>query len=213
MPSTTFFRLPDEKRQRLLDAAYAEFQQVRFNDASINRIIQQAHIPRGSFYQYFTDKDDLFRYLMCDMRSYFFQSLLEMLRDAQGDLFTVPIKAFDRFIDPRGDTDPVLTRFIGIMQVNPDLDARRLLGDEDLIPDVLLQEIDLTQLRRTDRLFVGHVFCMIIMILVHSIMTTLNDPQLREQHREKLISQLDIIRFGSLTTPAGDAPAQQGGTV
>ncbi len=203
MPSSTFFRLPEEKRQRLLDAAHAEFRQVSFNDASINRIIQQARIPRGSFYQYFTDKDDLFRYLMCEMRSYFFQSLLQILRDTRGDLFAVPEQAFDRFIDPAGDTDPVLDRFIGIIQVNPGLDARWLLGEEDLIPHILLQEIDLSQFRRTDLHFVEHVFCMIIMVLAHSIMTSLNHPELHRQHREKLLAQLEIIRFGSLSTPQG----------
>ena len=213
MPSSTFFRLPEEKRQRLMDAAHQEFQRVRFNDVSINRIIQQARIPRGSFYQYFTDKDDLFRYLMCDMRSYFFQTLLQMLREAQGDLFSVPEKAFDRFIDPGGDTDPILAHFIGIIQVNPGLDARWLLGEEELLPDLLLQEIDLSQFRRTDRTFVEHVFCMIVMVLAHCIMISLNHPELRQQHREKLIAQLEIIRFGSLTTPSGCVPAQQGGTL
>ncbi len=213
MPSHTFFRLPEEKRQRLLDAAHTEFQQVRFNDASINRIIQQAHIPRGSFYQYFTDKDDLFRYLMCDMRSYFFQRLLQMLRDAEGDLFAVPEHAFDRFIDAHGDTDPVLTRFIGILQVNPGLDARWLLDEEEPALDLLLQELDLSQFRRTERDFVEHVFCMIVMILAHSIMTCLNHPELHTQCRQKLMAQLEIIRFGSLSTPAGSVPAQEGGTL
>ena len=53
MPTDTFFRLPKEKRQRLIDAAWEEFTQVRFTEASINKIIKGAHIPRGSFYQYF----------------------------------------------------------------------------------------------------------------------------------------------------------------
>ena len=56
MPSNTFFRLPEEKRQRLLDAAWEEFSRVSFADASINQIIRAANISRGSFYQYFTDK-------------------------------------------------------------------------------------------------------------------------------------------------------------
>ena len=39
MPTDTFFRLPEEKRQRLLDAAWEEFSRVSFADASINQII------------------------------------------------------------------------------------------------------------------------------------------------------------------------------
>ena len=51
MPKSTFFRLPEEKRGRLMDAAWAEFTRVSFAEASINRIIRSAQIPRGSFYQ------------------------------------------------------------------------------------------------------------------------------------------------------------------
>ena len=64
MPSTTFYNLPEEKRERLMAAARAEFLRVPYEDASINRIIREAGIPRGSFYMYFTDKEDLVRYLM-----------------------------------------------------------------------------------------------------------------------------------------------------
>ena len=66
MPSATFFNLPGEKRRRLLDAAWEEMTAVSFDKVSINRIIQNAGIPRGSFYQYFTDKLELFRFLLSD---------------------------------------------------------------------------------------------------------------------------------------------------
>ena len=59
MPTSTFFRLPEEKRERLMDAAWAEFTSTSFTDASINRIIHSARIPLGSFYQYFQYKEDL----------------------------------------------------------------------------------------------------------------------------------------------------------
>ena len=63
MPSQTFANLPDEKKQRILDAAIEEFSSHTFNDASIARIIEKAEIPRGSFYQYFTDLKDLYKYI------------------------------------------------------------------------------------------------------------------------------------------------------
>ena len=64
MATKTFLKLPQEKRERILEAAWAEFETVSFAEASINRIIRRAGISRGSFYQYFTDKEDLFIYLM-----------------------------------------------------------------------------------------------------------------------------------------------------
>lgn len=64
MPNATFSRLPQDKQKRIFDAAVAEFSQYRFTDASINRIVKAADIPRGSFYQYFHDKEDLYLYVM-----------------------------------------------------------------------------------------------------------------------------------------------------
>ncbi len=71
MPTSTFFNLPSPKRERLLRAAVSEFVQKPFNEVSINRIIRAAEIPRGSFYQYFEDKTDLFRHIL----SYFSRRL------------------------------------------------------------------------------------------------------------------------------------------
>ena len=84
MPTDTFFRLPEEKRQRLMDAAWEEFTTVRFSDASINKIIRAASIPRGSFYQYFSDKDDLFSFLVRPLQHYFFDLAREEVLDAKG---------------------------------------------------------------------------------------------------------------------------------
>lgn len=61
MPTSTFENLDALKKQRLMDAMIEEFSQVPFTQASINRIIKQASIPRGSFYQYFKDKEDAYR--------------------------------------------------------------------------------------------------------------------------------------------------------
>ena len=59
MPKITFFNLPDEKRQLILDIAIDEFAENDFANVSISRIVARAGIAKGSFYQYFEDKDDL----------------------------------------------------------------------------------------------------------------------------------------------------------
>ena len=53
MPSDTFLRLNDDKKRKLLEASFKEFSLNNFNDVSINRIIKEAGISRGSFYMYF----------------------------------------------------------------------------------------------------------------------------------------------------------------
>ncbi|APM39840.1 TetR/AcrR family transcriptional regulator [Clostridium kluyveri] len=64
MPTSTFHNLNDDKKQRIFDAAVKEFSIRRFTDASINQIIKNAGIPKGSFYQYFNDKEDIYLYMM-----------------------------------------------------------------------------------------------------------------------------------------------------
>lgn len=63
MPTPTFFNLPDEKRDRIIDAAMQEFATYSFDQSSIARIIESAGIPRGSFYQYFENLKDLYKYI------------------------------------------------------------------------------------------------------------------------------------------------------
>ena len=87
MPSQTFYNLPPAKREKLLRAARAEFARVPYDQVSINRIVRAAGIPRGSFYMYFSDKEELFRYLMEDCGRQMTEDLACRLRQAEGDVF------------------------------------------------------------------------------------------------------------------------------
>ncbi len=64
MPKRTFMNLPSEKRERIENAAIEEFATYTFRDASINRIINDVGIAKGSFYQYFNDKKDLYKHIV-----------------------------------------------------------------------------------------------------------------------------------------------------
>ncbi len=58
MPKSTFYNLSDEKKSRIFEAALQEFSVKTFSQASLNQIIKNADIPRGSFYQYFDNKEE-----------------------------------------------------------------------------------------------------------------------------------------------------------
>lgn len=64
MPTSTFFNLPEEKRQKLIDCALDEFAASDYDSASLSRIVARAGIAKGSLYQYFTDKNELYGYLL-----------------------------------------------------------------------------------------------------------------------------------------------------
>ncbi|NLJ67608.1 MAG: TetR/AcrR family transcriptional regulator, partial [Clostridiales bacterium] len=62
MPKATFFNLPNDKRSLIISATMKEFSNANYDAASINQICKNSNIAKGSFYQYFTDKLDLYVY-------------------------------------------------------------------------------------------------------------------------------------------------------
>lgn len=106
MPTDTFFRLPEEKRARILEGAWSEFTAVPYAEASINRIVQTSRIPRGSFYQYFEDKNDLFLTLIDEIRDRFLDLFHDTLERSGGDLFSMPLALLDAMVAPSGCITP-----------------------------------------------------------------------------------------------------------
>ena len=62
MPTKTFFRLRDEKQDAILRTAVREFVKNGFTRAKISDIAQNAGISKGSVFQYFESKKELFIY-------------------------------------------------------------------------------------------------------------------------------------------------------
>jgi len=55
-----FSKIPEEKRQKILNVAITEFSEHGFDSANINSIAQKAGISVGSIYKYFENKEALF---------------------------------------------------------------------------------------------------------------------------------------------------------
>ncbi len=64
MPKETFFHLNEVKRNKIIEAATKEFTTNPLRKSRVSNIIKVAGIPRGSFYQYFNDLDDLYFYVI-----------------------------------------------------------------------------------------------------------------------------------------------------
>ncbi|MZP29562.1 TetR family transcriptional regulator [Heliobacterium undosum] len=56
-----------EKKQALLEAALDEFTAYEYDEASLNRIIKQAGVSKGSFYHHYEDKLELYLSLMAEV--------------------------------------------------------------------------------------------------------------------------------------------------
>ena len=98
MPSKTFLNLPEEKRQKLLKAATDEFSNTSFFDASINKIINNANISRGSFYMYFEGKEELFEYILDSYSSNLIEIVKKELINSNGDFRESFINLYDELL-------------------------------------------------------------------------------------------------------------------
>lgn len=77
----------EEKRKKILDAAYELFKSSSVSDTSISMICEKAGIAKGTFYLYFQDKEDVLRNLVRRMS-------FDILKDAHNN-----IKESDSFVD------------------------------------------------------------------------------------------------------------------
>lgn len=103
MPKQTFFNLPQEKRDVLIEAARKEFSRVPLYEASIANIVKEAEISRGSFYQYFEDKDDLYFYLLEKQGNDRWNVFITNLQKSNGDLFTALTELFHSILSITDD--------------------------------------------------------------------------------------------------------------
>ncbi|MCB6993705.1 TetR/AcrR family transcriptional regulator [bacterium 210820-DFI.6.37] len=75
MPNEAFFHLEEQKKQILLKSAISEFSSLPYEKVSIFKIAQNAGISRTSFYYYFKGKEDIYQYLLKQIRDSFIKEL------------------------------------------------------------------------------------------------------------------------------------------
>ena len=199
MPSKTFFHLPAEKRERLLLAAEEEFARVAYAEASINRMIRAAGIPRGSFYMYFRDKEELFHYLLKRYQDGLLQRLERVLEEQGGDLLGALPALFD-------DLRAQRKHWAGL--------ARMLSRNSDMRLGLRLSPLDRPDLgewleRRVDRdrldLRGEEDLMDIFRILIYISATAMTQAIFEEDSgpaRARLCAQLDILRRGTAAPSA-----------
>ena len=201
MPTQTFFRLPEEKRERLMEAAWEEFMSVPFADASINRIVRAAQIPRGSFYQYFEGKEDLFFYLLGSLREEAFGLMTDALAKTSGDPFRGSLLLFDEVFRGDGTVRPSMRRVVEILRLNQNMDMSQMILDRMQSDDGMCeieQGICWTSFRQTDAAFLHEVASLLVFSFACAARNILCCGTSFAAEREKLCFRLDVLRRGSI---------------
>ena len=98
MPTETFLKLSQEKKNKIIESAKQEFTRANLQEASIKKITEGAKIARGSFYQYFESKEDLLRYILTEDEESIYQRMIHILEKSDGDVFEASIVMYDHII-------------------------------------------------------------------------------------------------------------------
>ena len=103
MPTQRFLNLKESKKNAILEAAANEFARVPYSAASINQIIKEAEISRGSFYTYFEDKDDLMRHMLRGFRDTLRKKIYDYLEEENGNPFRLCTRLLKEWMKTGGE--------------------------------------------------------------------------------------------------------------
>ena len=197
MCSETFLRLPEEKKNRFLDAAWEEFTSVPFPEASINKIVSRARVPRGSFYQYFSGKEDLFFHLLRGMLNHFYEEYNAILDRNHGDIFQAQLHCYNRVVKERNLT-PLFTKGLAIVRRNPMFLMEAIAKKEmaDNVWESARDHIDHEMFRDVET--EKQAFIMSLIMLVMTMSDAVAHADRAERCRNDLILRLELLKHGSL---------------
>jgi AcrR family transcriptional regulator len=114
-PKNTFHNLPEDKQRRITAAAVHEFAEYGFKQASVNRIVKETGIAKGSLYQYFAGKEALYLHVFADFIELVKQTVKENETTDDGELFRrirFVIKAGLKFIKSHPEYFRLYTRLL-----------------------------------------------------------------------------------------------------
>ena len=196
MPTKTFFNLKKDKRQRVEKALMHEFGKGSFEQASITNIVNEAKIPRGSFYQYFVDKKDAVTYLIQKFILLEHQKIHEALVENNGDIFETALRIYDY-----RTKETILNFDIGLAK-NILEELRRNNVNIFENRDILEKEESLKKYINKDNTKINseedlYYFIRILTAIVRSVtMEVFSERISKEEGRKMLEKELEIIKKG-----------------
>lgn len=146
MPTDTFFGLPEEKRQKIINAARREFAEKTFDLTSIKNIAEDAEISRGSFYQYFESKEDLLEYIIKEHQNSRKKEMNKMIKKANGDIFEMCILLYDEMLAEK-EMDKEMKEFSKIFHNIMQSKEKQILEKNTLTGEIFEESIKTEKLR------------------------------------------------------------------
>lgn len=196
MPKQTFFHLAADKQETLILAAKEEFSRVPLHEASIANIIKSAGIPRGSFYQYFDDKEDLYFYLLSEISKKNTERFLAILKENNGDLFETFIESF-QFMVKNHKENFFKNAFLNMNYKLENTLANNVYEEKQksLFLDIS-QSINKSNLNLKDDSELHHMVRVMTAVTFHNIVQMYVKDLTVEEATNSYLKQMDLLKRG-----------------
>ncbi len=200
MPKQTFYHLQKDKQDLLINAAKMEFSRVPLHEASIANIIKTANIPRGSFYQYFDDKDDLYYYLLDEYTKKTNNILIAILRKKNGDILETLLEFFHIMIKKQNDQENRAFFKNAFLNMNHKIEnmLARNIYEQNQKNQFLstIKLIDTRQLNMKDDQELYSIIELLVAVTLHNLVNMFVKNLTEEQALKKYSFQIELLKQG-----------------
>ncbi len=197
MPKETFLKLSKEKQQKVINSAKKEFARVPIENVSIKNIVEEADIARGSFYQYFENKEDLLIYILKENSEELNNKLRNKVKETNGDIFELYIFLYDSMIEEFTDnSDQELFRQIFINLKSSDenvFDLVKRTKPQDIID--YYEQIDKTNLKIKNYEDLVIVCDMLNVITRRALIKNFENKS-KEECRKLFLKEIEYLKHG-----------------
>lgn len=199
MIKRTFYNLPPEKREKIIDVTRKEFQKGHKQKITINTVIKKAGISRGSFYQYFDDKLDLVELVTDDMISRIVDFIRDELMLNGGDIFEIPIRFFDEMVADKLNRNELALITDDDNQNNALIsDYLRYRAHKPNFYEKFEEYIDKSSLSLSDDEDVKCVIFMMFDAVKAALENVIRDPSSQSKERVRLYRKTQILKAGAM---------------
>jgi len=200
MPSQTFFNLPKTKQNIIIEASLNEFKRVLLKDASINKIIANANISRGSFYNYFTDINDIYFYALNKYKAKLNTLKEKKSTEKNGNLIETTKVLFDEIVNycledkNKNLFKNVFLNFNYHTEIRNKLYCHNLEEKYKLIELVSKINKDKLNIKTEEELF--YIIDIISSFTIHGLIEIFLNNNKQNEVKDKIEKQLEILKRG-----------------
>lgn len=197
MPKDTFYNLSKEKKEQIYKIAIEEFANYSYEKVSITRIVEKAGIAKGSFYQYFENKKDLFMYIIDEIGKAKMESMTSLIENIDKmDFFEFLRQLFRKGIEfgkSKPELAKVLDRIMNEMpkEIKAEIYKEGEIKSLEMFENLLKTAIEKGQLRSD--LDIRLVSYMITHLSLAISQYHFQDMPVKEENFDKIIDTSDTM--------------------